>query len=366
MSTPSKEATAETDAAAQQRARDERWQISRRGWTVLLSFLIVITVGLVGAFVPVPFVALGPGPTYDTLGSVDNTQIVQVEGAPTYPTSGQLRMTTVSLKREVTLFGAFGLWVSGRYALAPREEYIKPGQSEEEVQQQNVKMFQDSQSDAEVAAMRYLKHPVKVMVGEVTSGAPADRIIEPGDRLLKVNGKQVTQQEDVIAAIESTRPGQAIEVVLQRGGQDRTVSVTLGKAPDDRVQGYMGIRGVDRADVPFKTTIHLQDVGGPSAGLIFSLAIVDRLTPDDLAGGQPIAGTGEIDVKGNVGPIGGIAFKIVKAAEDGAKTFLVPAANCAEAKADPPPGLQLIKVENLAGAVKALEDRKAGRPVPSC
>ncbi|RSM58626.1 PDZ domain-containing protein [Kibdelosporangium aridum] len=365
MSTPSKEATPETDAAAEKRARDERWQISRRGWTVLLSFLIVITLGLVGAFVPVPFVALGPGPTYDTLGAVENTQIVQVDGTQTYPTSGQLRMTTVSLKREVTLFSAFGLWVSGRYALAPREEYIKPGQTEDEVQQQNVKLFQDSQSDAEVAAMRFLNHPVKVVVSEVTAGAPADRVIEPGDRLLRVNGKQIVQQEDVVAAVEPTKPGQTIEVVLQRNGQDRTVSVTLGSAPD-RQQGYMGIRGVDRADVPFKTTIHLQDVGGPSAGLIFSLAIIDRLTPDDLAGGQPIAGTGEIDVKGNVGPIGGIGFKLVAAAEDGAKTFLVPAANCAEAKADPPAGLQLIKVDNLAGAVKALEDRKAGRPVPGC
>ncbi|SMD27213.1 YlbL family protein [Kibdelosporangium aridum] len=365
MSTPSKEATPETDAAAEKRARDERWQISRRGWTVLLSFLIVITLGLVGAFVPVPFVALGPGPTYDTLGAVENTQIVQVDGTQTYSTTGQLRMTTVSLKREVTLFSAFGLWVSGRYALAPREEYIKPGQTEDEVQQQNVKLFQDSQSDAEVAAMRFLKHPVKVVVSEVTAGAPADRVIEPGDRLLRVNGKQIVQQEDVVAAVESTKPGQTIEVVLQRNGQERTVSVTLGSAPD-RQQGYMGIRGVDRADVPFKTTIHLQDVGGPSAGLIFSLAIIDRLTPDDLAGGQPIAGTGEIDVKGNVGPIGGIGFKLVAAAEDGAKTFLVPAANCAEAKADPPPGLQLIKVDNLAGAVQALEDRKAGRPVPGC
>jgi Lon-like protease len=118
--------------------------------------------------------------------------------------------------------------------------------------------------------------------------------------------------------------------------------------------------------VPFKTEIHLQDVGGPSAGLIFSLAIVDRLKPLDLAAGKPIAGTGEIDVKGNVGPIGGIGFKLVAAAEDGAKVFLVPADNCAEAKADPPAELQLIKVENLAGAVKALQDLKAGNPVPGC
>jgi Lon-like protease len=362
VSTPSKEATPEAGPAP---ARDERWQLSRRGWTVLLSIFVVIVLAVLGALVPVPFVALGPGPTYDTLGNVNGTQIVQVEGTPSHDTTGQLRMTTVSLKRDVTLFGAFGLWVSGRYALAPREEYIKPGQTEEEVQQQNVQMFQDSQSDAEVAALRYLHNPVKVVVNQVTQGAPADKIILPGDKLVTVNGKDIHQQEDVVEAVKDTRPGQVIQVVLQRDGQDKTVSVTLGKA-DDRQQGFMGISGVDRADVPFKTTIHLQDVGGPSAGLIFSLAIVDRLSGDDLAGGKTIAGTGEIDVRGNVGPIGGITFKLTAAAEDGAKTFLVPADNCAEAKADPPEGLQLVKVENLGGAVQALKDLKAGRPVPSC
>jgi Lon-like protease len=346
-------------------SRDERWQLSRRGWTVLLSIFIVIVLAILGALVPVPFVALGPGPTYDTLGTVNGTAIVQVDGTQTYPTTGQLRMTTVSLKRDVTLFGAFGLWVSGRYALAPREEYIKPGQTEEQVQQENVQMFQDSQSDAEVAALRYLHNPVKVVVSQVTQGAPADKIIQPGDKLVNVNGHDIHQQEDVVDAVKDTRPGQVIQVVLQRDGQNKTVSITLGKS-DDRAQGFMGISGVDRADVAFKTTIHLQDVGGPSAGLIFSLAIVDRLSGDDLAGGKPVAGTGEIDVKGNVGPIGGIPFKLVAASEDGAKTFLVPADNCAEAKADPPAGLQLVKVENLSGAVQALKDLKAGKPVPGC
>lgn len=346
-------------------ARDERWQLSRRGWTVLLSILIVIVLAILGALVPVPFVALGPGPTYDTLGSVNGTEIVQVDGTKTYPTSGQLRMTTVSLKRDVTLFGAFGLWVSGRYALAPREEYIKPGQTEDEVQQQNVQMFQDSQSDAEVAALRYLGNPVKVIVNQVTPGAPADKVIKPGDKLVTVNGHDVHQQEDVVNAVKDTRPGQVIQVVLERDNARQTLSLTLGKSPD-RDQGFMGISAVDRADVPFKTTIHLQDVGGPSAGLIFSLAIVDRLTGDDLAGGRPIAGTGEIDAKGNVGQIGGIPFKLVAAAEDGAKVFLVPKDNCAEAMGNPPPGLQLVKVETLPGAVQALKDLKAGKPVPSC
>ena len=128
----------------------------------------------------------------------------------------------------------------------------------------------------------------------------------------------------------------------------------------------MGLGVIDRADVPFKTTIHLQDVGGPSAGLMFALAIVDRLTPGELTAGATVAGTGEIDVKGNVSPIGGIPFKMVAAREAGASTFLVPADNCAEAKAKAPDGLRLIKVDTLATAVRALEDEHAGKPVPSC
>ncbi|MFD1048612.1 PDZ domain-containing protein, partial [Kibdelosporangium lantanae] len=216
---------------------------------------IVIVLAILGAVVPVPFVALGPGPTYNTLGDVNGTEIVQVDGTKTYPTTGQLRMTTVSLKRDVTLFGAFGLWVSGRYALAPREEYIKPGQTEEQVQQENVQMFQDSQSDAEVASLRYLGNPVKVVVNQVTQGAPADKIIQPGDRLVSVNGHDIHQQDDVVDSVKDTRPGQAIPVVLERNGTRQTVTITLGKAPDDRPQGFMGISGVDRADVPFASAL---------------------------------------------------------------------------------------------------------------
>jgi PDZ domain-containing protein len=339
---------------------------------VLLSFLVVIALGLVGAFVQVPYVALGPGPTYNTLGDIDGTQIVQIAGQETFATDGQLRMTTVSVDDHVTLFGAAALWASGRYALAPREEYIRPGQTEQQVEQENKKMFQDSQSNAEVAALRYLGYPVKVLVQEVTTKAPADGVVAPGDRLLEVNGKKIAAQEDVRTALQGTTPGQTIPVTFQHESEaPRNGTITLGKAsdfdPDDhRTEGFMGLSPIDRADVPFKTTIHLQDVGGPSAGLIFALSIVDKLTPGELENGATIAGTGEIDVKGNVAPIGGIPFKMVAAREAGATTFLVPADNCAEAKEKVPDGLRLIKVDTLTSAVHALEDVQAGRPVPSC
>ncbi|MFI7680844.1 PDZ domain-containing protein [Actinophytocola sp. NPDC049390] len=336
-----------------------------------ISFILVAALALIGGFVKVPYVSIGPGPTYDTLGEVDGQAVIEVDGTRTYPTSGQLRMTTVSINDEVTLFDALGKWVSGRYALAPRDEYFGPGQTQEDLERENKIMFQDSQSAAETAALRLLDKPVKVVVQEITRGAPADGVIQPGDRLWVVNGKNIAVQEDVREALKGTKPGQTVSVTFQHeDGPKKTADIKLGKASDfgtdDRQEGFMGLAPADRADVDFETTIHLEDVGGPSAGLIFALAIVDTLTPGEMEAGRTVAGTGAIDEKGNVKPIGGIPFKLIAAQEDGATAFLVPADNCAEAKSNTPDGLRLVKVETLAGAVEALEDLDAGRTPPSC
>ncbi|SFP10636.1 PDZ domain-containing protein [Amycolatopsis arida] len=347
---------------------DQSTHLSRRGWTLVLSGALVVLFGLLGAFVRVPYVALGPGPTYNTLGTVDGTPVIQIDGEQTYPTEGELRMTTVSLNDDVTLFGALGLWASGRYALAPREEYFKPGETDEEVKKENVEQFRDSQSNAEVAALRRLGYPVKVLAKEVVAGSPADHVLSAGDRLLVVNGRPINTEEDVRTALADTRPGDTISLTFQHEGQpERTATLTLAENPDpQRSEGFMGLQPVERADVPFDIKITLEDVGGPSAGLIFALTIVDRLTPGPLVEGEHVAGTGEIDDRGNVGPIGGISFKVVAAEEAGATVFLVPERNCSEAAAAAPDGLRLVKVTDLDSAVTALENLTAGRPVPSC
>ena len=337
----------------------------------MLSFLILLALLGVGGLVRVPYVALGPGPTYDTLGKVEGEPVVEVDGTKTYPTAGQLRMTTVSITEDVTLFGALGLWVSGRYALAPREEYIQPGQTEEDLEKENTAMFQDSQSSAETAALRLLDKPVKVIAQEITRGAPADNVIAPGDTLLSVNGTEIKVQEDVRQALTGTRPGQAVSVTFaHEDSAPQTKEITLGKASDygsdDREEGFLGLAPVDRAAVDFTTTIKLEHVGGPSAGLMFALAIVDRLTPGKLQNGEQVAGTGQIDVKGNVYPIGGIEFKLVAAREAGATIFLVPEENCAEAKADVPDGLRLVKVRTLADARESLEGLAKHQTPPGC
>ena len=365
-----------TRPEARDQARDDqraprsrsRPGMTRRGWTVLVSGVLIVVFGLLGAFVRVPYVAIGPGPTYDTLGEVNKVPVVQIDGQQTYPTSGQLRMTTVSLNDEVSLFGALGLWASGRYALAPREEYFRPGESDEQVQQQNVQQFQDSQSNAEVAALRHLGFPIKVLAQTVVEDAPASKILTAGDRLLNINGTPITNEDDVSAAVADTTPGQTVPITFQHGSEPpRTEQITLTTNPDpDQKNGFMGLQPIDRADVPFEVKISLQDVGGPSAGLMFALAIIDRLTPGEMVGGEHIAGTGEINEKGLVGAIGGISFKLVAAREEGANVFLTPAANCAEAASAAPDGLKLIKVTDLDSALSALDALTAGRPTPSC
>ncbi|KAA2262861.1 PDZ domain-containing protein [Solihabitans fulvus] len=332
----------------------------------MISVLVVAALGLLGGLVKVPYVALGPGPTYDTLGAVGGKTVVQISDQQPFPTTGHLTMTTVSLTDEVTLFGALGLWASGRYALAPREEYYKPGQSEQQVQQDNVKAFQDSQTNAEVAALRYLGYQLKVTADQIVKGSPADNTIEPGDRLVSVNGKTFGNSDEMREVLKATKPGDKVAVTFQHDKQEpRTAEITLGKS-DDRTWGFLGVSPIDQADVKFKVTITLPDVGGPSAGLMFALAIIDKLTPDNINGGQSVAGTGEIDPAGNVKPIGGIPFKMMAARDGGATVFLVPTANCEEAKQKAPDGLRLIKVDKLADAVSSLKAMKDNKDTPHC
>lgn len=360
------EGTTESAAAKPARRPRRRRGLTRRGWTLLCSFVLLAVFGSVGGLVQVPYIALGPGPTFDTLGADNGAPIVTISGHQTYPTSGQLRMVTVSLQDGITLFDALGLWVSGRYQLAPREEYYQPGESEQQVDQQNLEEFQQSQSDAEVSALRYLHYPVKVIAQTVTRGSAADKKIQPGDQLIMVNGKQMNSVTDVSDALADTRPGQVVTITAQTGNQPpRELHIKLGSSPD-RTQGFLGVRPGAEAVVPFKVNISLADIGGPSAGLMFALAIVDKLTPGGINGGLPVAGTGEIDDVGNVIEIGGIPFKLVAAREAGATVFLTPAANCAEAKAHVPAGLRLVKVSTLASAIQELAELRAGQPVPGC
>jgi PDZ domain-containing protein len=332
----------------------------------MVSLGLAIALGLLGAFATVPYVALRPGPTFNTLGVVAGKTVVDIKGVQTYPTAGHLNMTTVSVVDNVTLYGALALWMSSSSELLPRDEIFPPALSEQQVETQNKEMFQGSETNAKAAALRYLGYPTKVVVGQVVPNGAANRKLAAGDRLLAVDGHLLSSSQQVVDLLAGSHPGQLVEVRFQRGDSPpQEAAIVLGSGPQPG-RGYLGIGVTEASDVNFAIDITLADVGGPSAGLMFALAIVDKLTPGALTNNTFVAGTGEIAPAGRVGPIGGIPLKMIRAREAGASVFLVPAENCAEAVQRAPAGLRLVRVGTLADAVHALDTMRAGRQPPGC
>jgi len=339
--------------------------MKRRGWTLLVGGVMVIVLTWLTLSVRVPYVLLGPGPTVDTLGEADRKPVIQVDGAPQYTSQGQLRLVTVGVTKDISLPEAVWFWMNDDYAVVPRELIFPPDKTDQQVDEDNTKDFKESQSTAETAALRALGFAVQVKVKEIEKGKPADGKLQAGDQVTTVDGQQVTSATQLRELITAKAPGGTVTLGYVRDGKPATVAVTTAKNPQGG-KAYVGITSEESQPHPFTLKIDLDNIGGPSAGLMFALGIIDKLKPEDLTGGAVIAGTGTIDGDGNVGPIGGVPQKLVAAREAHAKAFLTPADNCAEALANAQPGLKLAKVKTLDEALKALDDLKAGREPALC
>ncbi|MFF5175443.1 PDZ domain-containing protein [Micromonospora sp. NPDC000089] len=335
----------------------------RRGVTVLLGALLtlVLSIGVLGA--PIPYVVLGPGPTVNTLGTSDGKEVIQVTGRATSTSAGQLRMTTVGVQPTVKLRAALAGWLSPDEAVVPRELVYPPGESQQEVEKRNAEDFQNSQTSAETAALVKLGYPVQVVAKEVATDGPANGLLKPGDVITTVDGTAVTTATRLVELVRAKPAGTALRIGYLRDGVSGTATVTT-REQDGRPR--IGLVPEQRQPHPFTLKIDLADIGGPSAGLMFALGIVDKLEPADLTGGRVIAGTGTIDDEGRVGPIGGIAQKLVGAKDAGAKVFLVPADNCAEAVRNPQPDLPLLRVGSLDDALTALATLRSGGQPTRC
>jgi Lon-like protease len=364
-------------------------RLSPRGRALAVGLILTSTLVTLGATVRIPYVAVGPGSTINVLGTYRDQPVFTFSGTDIPPATGEpipagshLNMTTVSVTPNLSLFGALGLWASGNYALAPREEYFPPDKTVEEIEQQNAKLFRDSQSVSEVAALRYLnandqalqgKYPDVTYVGSIAEGSPSLDVLDPQDRILAVDQQPVTSADSLRALLRNTSPGQVVTVTVRRKQADNTFAdvdqkVTLAANAQVGAQGFLGISPVQRPSAPFTISNGLasSQIGGPSAGLMFTLGIIDRLTPGDLAGGRYVAGTGTIDENGNVGPIGGILLKEITVSRARAEFLLVPAGNCPEAVTRVPDGLTLVKVTTVTDAMAALEAIRGGRPTTGC
>ena len=344
--------------------------MSRRSLTLLIASVGTVAAIAVGVFVPVPYVILGPGPTLNTLGKDSSGQpLITISGHQTYPTSGHLNMVTVSYEggpgENLNVFTALAAWLNSDEAVVPSSELFPPGQTAQQSQQQDTEEMTGSQQTATAAALNELGIPFQtlVTVAQTQQGYGAYNVLQPGDIITAVNGRPVTSDGVLQNLIRSHPAGTTLRITVDRNGKTRQFAITTKTYQGSPIVG-VGVQ--DQYKFPFTVKISVGDIGGPSAGMMFALGIIDKLTTLNLTGGAFIAGTGEIMANGQVEPIGGIQQKMVGARDAGATIFLTPASNCSDTTGAVPAGLRLVKVSTLAQAVSYLEDIKAGKPVPSC
>ncbi|MDQ0690321.1 PDZ domain-containing protein [Arthrobacter sp. W4I7] len=339
---------------------------------MMVAGMAALGLGIAAGTLPVPYVIESPGPTFNTLGQSQGSPVISVTGQETYPAAGNLDLTTVYVdggpSGPVSILGAFSAWLDRSKAVYPEELIYPAGTTKEEANEQGTEAMATSQENAVASALKELDIPFgqQLQAAGLSDSSAAAGKIEPGDILRTINGKEITSLS-VIQGELAAGKGAPATVVVERDGQ----MVSTEIAPKDNGAGrfILGVMLKYRFTFPFHVQIALDKVVGPSAGLMFSLGIIDTVTPGDLTGGKHFAGTGTISPDGTVGPIGGIGQKMQGARAGGATLFLAPAANCGEVVGHVPDGLQVVKVENLAEARDAVELAGSGQDtsgLPAC
>jgi len=339
------------------------------GW-VSVAVAAVVTVAL--AVAPAPFVIEQPGPVFNTLGTdqrvgstptADAKPLISIPGKKTYPTAGSLDLLTVSVvgnpDQRPGWFEIVSAWFDPSRAVLPVDAVFPPGTTTEQSNAQNAALMVDSQQDAVAAALNELGYdfPEAVAVKQVIKGTPAADVFTVGDEITTVNGEPVPGVQTLRKLVAANGTDNPAEVGILRKGVASTVSITPVSSGGQTVLGIGA--GMDYT-FPFDVKIQLDDVGGPSAGQMFALGIIDKLTPGELNGGKRVAGTGTIDNEGNIGPIGGIRQKMFGARAAGATVFLAPATNCDEVTGHIPGGLTVYSVKTLADSLKVLKAVRSG------
>lgn len=366
--------------AGQQPAHPPHTRIS---WTMglLLGLAVVVVLGVALLnLVTVDKVLYRPAGVHDTLGEVDGQPIVNVEGLETYETSGSLDFLTILIdggpRSDVTAWDWLLAELDPAVDVFDAADIYPPGVSAQEIQEENVELMTQSQLGAAVVALRAtgIEVPEKVKVGQIMKDAPAADALEVDDQILSVDGVAIDNPEDVRVQLQEHDPGDVVPFTLLREGEEIEVDVPTGESDPDPLdptappRTVIGVFLASDFDLPYEVTIDAGNVGGPSAGMMFSLAIYDKITPGELTGGKRFAGTGTISSDGTVGGIGGIVQKMYAAERDGVDYFLAPADNCAQVVGRVPGDLEVIRVENFTQARDLVEGLGEGEDLelPRC
>jgi PDZ domain-containing protein len=349
--------------------------VTKQTWTATVSAVLFVVLAAVIALVPVPYVTWSPGTTYDLFArTAQGEDTIKISGADTFPTTGQLRMTTVSVTAPSSSLSLpevlFSYWLPSREVL-PRNAVYQPGEGASQITEQESQLMDDSQSMAVVAALR--QSGVQVtnwpMVTSVSNSGPSADVMKPGDLIIAVDGDKTETKEAVTKAISLHNVGDPVLFTVLRNGTKVRLTVITRSTVNDPKKPIVGLKLTIGYSYAPKVSFAIDPlIGGSSAGLMFALAIHDRLSSADLVAGRVIAGSGTMDSDGHVGEVGGIQEKLAAAARDQATIFLVPVNNCSDIS-DLPAGVRVVPVESLAGATLALQqlaDPAQAASVPVC
>jgi PDZ domain-containing protein len=332
--------------------------------SLLLAGLVVL---------PAPYAVEMPGPTANVLGEQNGTPLITISGAKTFPTTGELRLTTVSATGTPgfpsSVANVVRGWLSSSDLVVPTEQIVPAGQTQQQINDLNTQEMTSSQENATVAALTELGYtvPATLKVAGTTGGTDAAGKVKEGDVLTAIDGTKVGDYQTLVSILGKVKPGATITLGITRAGTPMDVPVVTGTRSDGN-GALIGVFIDPTFTFPIDVKIQIDGIGGPSAGTMFALGIVDQLTPADETNGQRIAGTGTMDVTGAVGAIGGIRQKMAGALRDGATWFLAPTSNCTDVVGHVPAGLHVVAISTLKQGVDAITAIGAGTgsSLPTC
>jgi len=316
---------------------------------------VVLVLLVLGAVVRLPLFVLAPG------SAISVAERVEFGRAPD-PLSGELLLTTVRVY-EPTTFGVVRAWLSDTSEIFKREELVPTGVDDTEFEEAQRELFRESAVVAAAVGLRAAGEDVEIsgqgaLVAGLLPGGPAEGVLDQGDVITAVDGMPVAVASDLISALGTRSAGDEVALAVRRDGTDQEVRLRLGTVEGvDQPAIGVGVTTLDLdVELPFPVDVDQGGIGGPSAGLLIALTVYDLADPGDLTAGRSIAGTGTIDLDGDVGPVGGVDSKVVAAREAGASVFLVPAGEVALAQSAAGDDIEIIPVATVEEAITALTE----------
>jgi len=325
----------------------------RAFWPLYLigAFFVVGVMGVVAWNIELPYLAFSAGPVSDAADSV------VAEDVDIYPPDGELLMLTV-VSQDVNVFEALIAGIDPTIDLVPKAAFRRAGESDEDYRNRVLQQMDDSNFRSISVALDYLgleMIPTEVVINEFVEGVPAESVLELGDTIFAVNGVTIARIDDIRQVTEDMSVGDVLTMTVIREQVEVGVNVELTEREDEPGVAMIGVILGELTGPPFPLSIQAGDVGGPSAGMMHTLAIIDTLTEGELTKGHVIAGTGTIKVDGTVGNIGGIRQKVVGAEAAGAEYILVPQGNYDSALTAERTVIEIVPIATIDDAIEFFE-----------